>query len=97
MLGVRISAAAEADLQSHAEFGIERFGTDQAWSYQEKLIETFQFLARFPRVGRRVGSTMYPECLLFGFGSHLVIYTFDAHSVVNRRILHASVDLDRHI
>jgi toxin ParE1/3/4 len=97
MLAVSIAPAADADIDSHILYGIETFGSEQAWSYQDKLYSMFDMLARFPGMGRLVASTLHPGCRIFGFGSHVIVYTVEPERITVRRVLHASVDIPRHL
>ena len=49
MVSYRLSAAADEDLDRLFDYGIERFGLEQAERYYDGLIEHFEELADSPR------------------------------------------------
>lgn len=74
MASYRLSRSAATDLESIAEFSIDRFGIDQARLYRDELKACFVRLAASPTLGRRV-EQIARNLRRFEHGSHIVFYT----------------------
>ncbi|MCB4859593.1 type II toxin-antitoxin system RelE/ParE family toxin [Sphingobium sp. PNB] len=86
-----LSKAAENDIAAIATYTVDTFGVEQAITYRDGLIRTFEFLAEFPRVARerpelRQRSRVYP------YQSHLIFYRFDGDDILIQRIRHSRED-----
>lgn len=95
MRAVELAPRARLDLEDIALFGIHTFGYDQAEAYQGGLVRQFETLAEFPRIGLELEDRKGVH--RFGYGSHVIIYSFDANSLVIRRVLHGRMDVLRHL
>ena len=94
MADVRLSPAAEADLEDIDGFGANAFGKDVADQYSRGFREAFDRLrrhpeigARRPKLGRGVRSTLHRR--------HRIFYTFDGEVVLILRIFHHARDVKR--
>lgn len=86
MARYRLTRRADSDFEAIFEFGIERFGLDQALAYQaglkDQLAQIAQHPERYPKVSHlREG---YRRSV---FRSHAIYYHIDADGVVIVRIL----------
>jgi len=97
MTTVRISEPAKSDLRSIAEFSADVFGETQATRYLDGIFEQFALLGEYPGIGLPVLSRLYGPSFRFGYASHIIIYSYEQDNIMIRRVLHGSVDLERHI
>lgn len=105
---VRVSAAAEADLQGILRWTLEHFGAAQARVYSETLAAALEALAAGPTVvGARARNDIYKGLFTLHVarrgrkGRHFVIFRFgrdQGREVVEvLRVLHDAMDLPRHL
>ncbi len=92
----RLSSRAESDLSEIADFTIEAFGLDQARRYVDGLEACFQALAHKPSDGR-AADELAPKLMRFRCQSHVVFYVPDVEGVFIVRVLHKSMDFQRHM
>ena len=92
MAEVRLSPAAEADLEDIDGFGGDAFGSEVADRYSRGFREVFDLLRRHPQIGvpqsglgRRVRSTPHR--------SHRIFYEVDGEVVLVLRIFHHARDV----
>lgn len=92
-----LTAAARKDVIDIGRFTAEKWGKRQRDKYLKQLDDTFRLLARQPETGRDA-EDIKPGYKKFSQGSHIVFYRpgTDARIVVIR-ILHNSMDVDRHL
>jgi len=91
-----ISNRAEADLREIWRWSYIRFGEIQADRYLDDLDTGMRLCGSEPKNGKQ------REALRAGYrsvlvGKHLVFYTFTDSSVLVQRVLHGSMDPDRHV
>lgn len=92
----RLSSRAESDLSEIADYTIESFGLDQARRYVEGLEVCFQALADRSSEGRSAAE-LAPGLMRFRQQSHVVFYMPDEEGVLIVRVLHKSMDFQRHL
>ena len=86
---VRISGLADEDLKNIYIGGFREFGESAADAYFLEIFDTFDLIARNPRLGR-AATTVYRA---HGHRSHLIVYRLiDDHEVEISRVLHARQD-----
>lgn len=89
------SPAAAADIGSIWDYTAETWGVGQADRYVDDIRDTCVALAGGERVGRRVdvldGYMKYPV------GRHLIFFRQDRQGIVVIRVLHQSMDVERHL
>lgn len=91
MPSYKLSRSAENDIAAIADYTVEAFGIEQAIAYRDGLIETFEFLAEFPRAAReRLEIT--PPVRAHPYKSHLVIYVIEGDDVLILRVRHSRED-----
>jgi toxin ParE1/3/4 len=86
MAGYRLTRAAEADFERLVEYGLDRFGLQQARDYRDSLKERFRAIAEHPN--------RYPavDAIRSGYrrsvyGSHAIYYRIEDDAVTIVRIL----------
>lgn len=95
MRRTRLSPLALRDLETIWGYTAQRWSTVQAESYHADIVAAFEGLAAATKLGRRVD--VRDGYLKYGVGTHLIFYRqTDAHIDVIR-ILHQSMDADRHL
>lgn len=91
----RFSAKAKADLKGIWIYTEDRWGEQQADKYYREIIKTIELLAAGDRQGRkesvRAGYLKYPV------QRHFVYFTAGDDRITVVRILHQSMDVDRHL
>ncbi len=82
---------AERDLQSIADYTIEKFGVNQAWRYRDSLFRTFESLTEHPEMGRDY-SHVKEGCRRQEHESHLIYYKITDSGILVLRLPHQSQD-----
>lgn len=96
MAAYRLSSKAAADLDGIYEYTILNVGLEQARIYLSGLHERFQALADNPKLGR-TATELSPGLRRFVHESHVVFYMAKDNGVRIVRVLHQSMDAERHI
>jgi toxin ParE1/3/4 len=96
MSALRLSPAARADLDSIWTYTAERWDLDQAEAYTRSLSNAMQLLASSPDLGRKIDD-IRAGYLKFPAASHIIFYRKVAGGIEVIRILHRSMDVERHI
>jgi toxin ParE1/3/4 len=86
MAGYELTYAADQDFENIVEFGLDTFGVDQAFSYQNGLMQRFAKLAEQPKLYPTVDRIRagYRRSV---YGSHSIYYRIERHGIVIVRIL----------
>lgn len=87
----KLSRAAENDIAAIAQYTVEAFGIEQAIAYRDGLIETFEFLAEFPRAARERKELERPS-RVHPYRSHLIVYRLEGDDIFIQRVRHARED-----
>lgn len=89
------SPAAAADIGAIWDYTAETWGMDQADRYVDDISAACTALASGERVGRKVdvrdGYLKYPV------GRHLIFYRQNGPGIIVIRVLHQSMDVERHL
>jgi toxin ParE1/3/4 len=96
MSGYVLSPRAQADLDEIWDYTAERWNEDQADRYIRDIRGAIEAVARDPRQGRacdhiRPGYRRYPA------GSHMLFFRLIDEGIDVVRILHQSMDFERHL
>jgi len=91
----RFSPHAIADLADISDYTAEQFGVNQSLAYQEKLRVCFRNLVQHPLLGKSAAEIL-PGIRRLECQSHVIFYKVDADGVRISRVLHASMDLQKH-
>lgn len=96
MKGYEVSARADRDLKAIYKYGARNFGHGCADSYTRDLFAKFALLAEQPRLGREMRH-FRPGMFRFEHRSHTIFYRLAAEGIRIVRVLHMSMDPERHI
>ncbi|MAM30469.1 MAG: plasmid stabilization protein [Flavobacteriaceae bacterium] len=91
-----LSQKAQEDIDTIYEFGLQKFGKDQAIEYLVTLRSYFELLLKNPDIGKQrdeIKEGLYS----FPCVSHLIFYRVFANHLRVVRVLHGSRDLKRFI
>ena len=89
------SPAAVADIGAIWDYTAETWGMDQADRYVDDIRSSCVALAGGERAGRRVD--VRDGCLKYPVGRHLIFFRQDGPGIVVIRVLHQSMDVERHL
>ncbi len=82
---------AERDLQSSADYTIEKFGINQARRCRDSLFRTFESLTEHPEMGQDY-SHVKEGCRRHEHESHVIYYKITDSGILVLRLLHQSQD-----
>lgn len=91
-----LSRAADGDLAEIYTYSFRTFGEAQADAYYLDLSGCLQMLADNPRLGRSAGLSRR-DLLKHAHGSHVIFYLIEEPDIFVVRILHNSMDSERHL
>ena len=96
MSGYVLTLRARADLQAIWIYTADRWNVGQADRYIRQICQIMEFVAADPRRGRpcdyiRAGYLKYPA------GSHILFFKQRQDDIIIVRILHQSMDFERHL
>lgn len=90
-MNYRLSRKADQDIQSIAEFGIERFGVTQARAYHDVLFNVFDLIGQNPEMGRE-HPELSGDIRVHPHGPHIILYRDDDEGVLIVRVRHSRED-----
>lgn len=89
-----LSQKAQEDIESIYDFGVKKFGKDQALYYLVEIRSYFELLLKNPEIGKQrdeIKEGLYS----FPFVSHIVFYRIFKNHIRIVRVLHGSRDLKK--
>lgn len=92
----KVSELCDKDIGHIYEYGIEKFGLNQAKKYILGLHESFESLAKQSFMGLDA-SDLIPELRRLTFKSHMIFYFTTDYGAFIIRVLHQSMDYQRHL
>ncbi len=92
----RLSPAAERDLEDIATYTRDQWGNEQASRYIDRLIATFDELARVPKAASACDH-IRSGYRRRGVERHVVYFRITAYGIAIVRILHNRMDSTRHL
>lgn len=96
--GYRLSKLADEDLLSIFRYTIETWGADQVSIYLHLLEAARDQIAQNPHsAGSKSREDLAPGCRIFRSGQHYFVYRIKGGIVEIARILHESMDFERHV
>lgn len=90
-----LSLDAEIDLDNIWFYGVGKWGLKQADNYQDKLLEMIEYILSNPHIGKE-RENIKEGYRSYVIGSHTIYYRRCNDSIRVLRILHHSVDYQRH-
>lgn len=91
------SEQAAADLKDIYKYGFETFGAAQAEHYNAGLRSSVEIAASFPLIGRLYQTETGDVFRSYNSGRHMIFYRVESDRLLVVRILHSSMDFDRHL
>ena len=96
MSGYTLRPRAERDLSDIWDYTASTWSVEQAEAYVGILKAAIEHLAADPTLGRDA-SSLRPGYFRLSVGSHVVFFTKRRHGIEVVRVLHARMDLGRHL
>ena len=96
MSQLRLSPKAQTDLAAIWDYTALHWGEEQADAYVLSLGETMKLLANQPGLGRNIDD-IREGYFKFPAASHIFIYRTRPNTIEVVRILHKSMDVERHV
>ena len=93
---IQIRPLAEADLEDIYSYSYEEFGSTRAIQYIQNLDSAFNRLAENPNLGKKA-DYIKSGLLSFQIVSHIVFFRSTHSGIVIIRILHKSMNYQRHL
>ncbi|MCB2088169.1 MAG: type II toxin-antitoxin system RelE/ParE family toxin [Sphingomonadaceae bacterium] len=93
---LRISRQAANDLGTIADYTIAEFGIEQARKYRDQLQACFASLLDNPYLGRSA-EEIAPRLRRIRQQAHVIFYVPTANDILIVRVLHHSMDFERHL
>ena len=94
----RLSEITDEDLLSIFLYTIEKWGKEQVPVYLGRLDEAFTLLAENPFAARsKSREDLATRCRLFKVGHHLIAYRPEEGFIAIARILHETMDFEKHV
>ncbi|WP_118986962.1 type II toxin-antitoxin system RelE/ParE family toxin [Photorhabdus sp. CRCIA-P01] len=87
---------AEQDLEAIFEYSYQEFGLERAYQYIKNIDRAFHTLAEAPGLARNY-SHVRPGVKSFPVASHIIFFRLMANGITIVRVLHQSMDYQRHI
>ena len=91
-----LSGKADEDLEGIYRYSHETFGPERATDYFLSLRDCLQNLVLTPHMGRDVGF-LHPGMCCHHHKRHMIYYLIEGNDIFVVRILHDSMDEQRHI
>lgn len=92
----RLYPKAIDDLESIYLYSVKEFGIHRTEDYIAAFESSFQYLADDPLISRKC-DYVYSNLRAFNVGSHVIFLKITDDGIVIIRILHQSMDFNRHI
>lgn len=92
----RLSKRAESDIGNIAQYTIGQFGVEQARTYRDSMIASFQSLVENPRLGRKIDD-IRKGYRRHDHQSHVIFYQIDRQDILIIRVLHKKMNAPRHL
>ncbi len=96
MPGYRLSEEAQNDLKEISRYTQENWGNKQAKYYLVELAAGFENLARSPKLGKAC-EEIEKGLRSFQVARHIIFYRTGTECIEIARVLHASMDIKRHL
>jgi toxin ParE1/3/4 len=95
MSGYALTPRARGDLQAIWPYTADRWNIEQADRYLQQIRQAMEFVAIDPRRGRSCDH-IRPDYLRYPAGSHVLFFRQGQDGIVVVRVLHQSMDFERH-
>lgn len=92
----RLYPKAVDDLESIYMYSMREFGLKRTEDYIFAIEESFQHLADDPLIARKCDDVR-KGLRAYNIGSHIIFFTITDHGIAAIRLLHQSMDYNRHL
>jgi toxin ParE1/3/4 len=96
MLLVEIARRAQRDLEDIYDYGVGTFGLVTADAYAVDLMHATRLLAEYPEIGEAIPGRL-DGIRRLSCGAHIIVHRRLGNTMLIARVLHARMDLKRHI
>jgi toxin ParE1/3/4 len=96
MATFRLTSKAREDLKSIARYTQKTWGVEQRNKYLTQLDTRFALLADTPTLGRSCNA-LRAGCRKYHEGRHMIFYVLNPQGIKIVRVLHDSMDAERHL
>ncbi len=93
---IKLKPKAYDDINNIYQFSLKEFGQAKATEYIKSLDETFHKLVNDSNLGTDY-SDIRPELLAYLASSHIVFFKHSENGITVLRVLHQSMDFNRHL
>ena len=93
---VKISELASCDIDLIIDYTIENFGADAMIKYHESLEVCFDTINKNPKIGIK-SDYIIKDYYRFNHRSHVIFYQILPKDILIVRVLHKSMDLNKHL
>lgn len=93
---IKLRPKAEEDLENIYQYSVNHWGYEQADKYIYELETNFRNLAQYRHIGRDC-SYISPNLRAFYITPHIIYYKLISSGIAIVRILHESMDMEKHI
>lgn len=92
----RLYPKAIEDLESIYSYSTQEFGIQRTEDYILAIDSSFQHLAEDPLIARKC-DYIRPDLRAFNVGSHIIFFKTTSYGIAVIRVLHQSMDFNRHL
>jgi toxin ParE1/3/4 len=96
MAEVKLTPAAERDLENIWRYTADRWSVEQAETYLDSLLDAMEELADNPSRGRSA-EDIRPDYRRQNIGAHVIFYKRATYGITVVRVLHQRMDFDEHL
>lgn len=93
---LELSRRAQADLDEIRDYSVAEFGVPRAIAYLDAVESAFRRIVDFPDIGG-VHPTVRPVCRSLSCQQHRIFYEVASDTILVVRILHKTMDVERHL
>ncbi|OOH90275.1 hypothetical protein BMT54_05085 [Pasteurellaceae bacterium 15-036681] len=87
----KLSRKAEQDIELLYRYTIAQFGVNQATTYVEGLVEQFELLVQFPKLGKEADH-IAPKIRSLLYQSHTIYYKCRQNDIFIVRVIHQRME-----
>ncbi|SHN09298.1 toxin ParE1/3/4 [Cyclobacterium lianum] len=91
-----LSVKADEDLDSIADYSLEKWGEKQTLEYLDELLNCLEKIATTPEIGRDA-SELSPHLKRYNYKAHTIFYVITSSKIMIVRILGQQQDFRRHL
>lgn len=93
---LELSRKAQADLDDIRDYSVAEFGVERAGDYLDAVESAFRRIVDFPEIGA-VHPAVRPSTRSLGSQQHRIFYEAGGDRILIVRILHKTMEVERHL